>query len=472
MDLAIRNTRLLTMADGRPNPVPEGAVGVDDGELVYVGPEDGFDGDPAETVDGSGHVTIPGLVDAHVHTVHTVLRGGAQDVPEIEWMNRALGPLARQLDDEDRVAGARLGVLEGVHSGVTTFGEYATDVAGLVEEVYAEWGVRVAATETINEVSDEREDVGPDEPYNFDREQGEAALARAEQLVETYADDPLVEPMYGPQALDMVSLDLLRETFQRAGSHDATVHVHVAQGDREHRQILARYGDDASTVSVLDREGLLDDRLLAVHCHGATDAERERVAESGARYVGCPSSIAAIDGVVPPVEQFREAGAPVGLGTDQAPGPGGHDFLREARTAAMLAKTDRGDPTALPAWHALRLATLGGARALGIDDRVGSLEVGKRADLAMVPVDAPGLAPVVDDPLATTVPNLVYGGASADSVLVDGEFVLRDGQLVPGDGEAVVAEAQRRAEDAFDRGAAAWHAAGSELVDRVEEGWL
>jgi 5-methylthioadenosine/S-adenosylhomocysteine deaminase len=472
MDLAIRNTRLLTMADGKPNPVPNGAVGVDDGELVSVGPDGDFDGDPEATVDGSDHVTIPGLVDAHVHTVHTLLRGGAQDVPEIEWMNRALGPLARQMDDEDRIAGARLGVLEGLLSGVTTFGEYATDVADLVEGVYGEWGVRVAATETINEVSDEREDVGPDEPYPFDRERGEAALARAQDLVESYADDPLVEPMYGPQALDMVSLDLLHETFERAASHGATVHVHVAQGERERRQIRARYGEDASTVSVFDGEDLLDERLLAVHCHGATDGERERLATAGARYVGCPSSIAAIDGVVPPVEQFREAGAAVGLGTDQAPGPGGHDFLGEARTAAMLAKTDRGDPTALPAWHALRLATLGGARALGIDDTVGSLEVGKRADVAMVPVDDPGLAPVVDDPLATVVPNLVYGGARADAVLVDGEFVLRDGELVPGDGEAVVATARRRAEDTFGRGADDWRAAESELVDRVDEGWL
>lgn len=472
MDLAVRNTRLLTMANGRPNPSPGGAVGIDDGELVYVGPDDGFDAEPAETVDGSGHVTIPGLVDAHVHTGLTLLRGGAQDVPEIEWMNRALGPLGRQFDDADRVAGARLGVLEGLHSGVTTFGEYAGDVARLVEDVYREWGVRVAATETINEVGDEREDVGPDEPYPLDRAQGEAALARADALQERYADDPLVEPMYGPQALDMVSLDLLRKTFDRAAEHDARVHVHVAQGEREARQVRARYGEDASTVSVLDAEGLLGDRLLAVHCHGATDAERERIAASGAAYVGCPSSIAAIDGVVPPVEQFREAGASVGLGTDQAPGPGGHDFLREARTAAMLAKTERADPTALPAWHALRLATLGGAQALGMADRVGSLEVGKRADLAMVPVYDPGLAPVVDEPLATAVPNLVYGRASADVVLVDGEFVVRDGELVPGDGDAVVEEAQRRAEDAFRRGADDWRTAGSELVDSVDGGWL
>jgi 5-methylthioadenosine/S-adenosylhomocysteine deaminase len=472
MDLAIRNTLLVTMAGGRPNPVTDGAVGIEGGELVYVGPEEGFVGDPARAVDGSGHVTIPGLVDAHVHTGLTVLRGGAQDVPEIEWMNRALGPLSRHLEDDDRVAGAKLGVLEGLRSGVTTFGEYAGEVERLVEDVYRSWGVRVAATETINEVSDEREDLGPRDPYPFDREQGERALERADALVERYADDPLVEPMYGPQALDMVSLDLLREMFERATDHGRKVHVHVAQGRRERLQIRERFGGEASTVSILDDEGLLGARLVAVHSHDATAAERERIAASGASYVGCPSSIAAIDGVVPPVEQFREAGAAVGLGTDQAPGPGSHDLRQEVRTAALLAKAERGNPTALPAWHALRLATLGGARALGIDDAVGSLEAGKRADLAMVRVDDPGLAPVVDEPLATAVPNLVYGSARADAVVVDGEFVLRDGELVPDDGAAVVADVQGRAEDAFRKATDAWREAGSELVGRVDEEWL
>ena len=472
MDLAIRNTRLLTMADGRPNPTPKGAVGIEDGRIVFVGPDDEFEGSPDRIIDGSDHVTTPGLVDAHVHTGMALLRGGAQDVPEIQWMNKALGPLGRQLTPEDRVAGTKLGVLEGLRAGTTTFGEYAGHVGRLVEEVYQPWGVRVAATETINEVSDEREDLGPREPYPFDRKKGEEALSRAEKLFDAYAGDSLVTPMYGPQALDMISPDLLETIFERADEQDARVHVHVAQGRRERLQIQTRYGEDASTVRVLDEHGFLDERLLAVHCHDASSAECERLAEAGASYVGCPSSIAAIDGIVPPVEEFRKEGAPVGLGTDQAPGPGGHDLLREVRTAALLAKVDAGDPTALPAWHALRLATLGGARALGLGDEIGSIENGKRADLAMVPVDDPGIAPAVDNPFATVVPNLVYGTASADTVLVDGEIVLKDGELIPEDEERVVSGAVERARRAFRKGTDEWRAAGSELVDAADEGWL
>lgn len=474
MDLAIRSSRLLTFRGGRPNVVEDGTVGVRDGRIVYVGPDEGFEGGADREIDGSGYVTMPGLVDAHVHTGLTLLRGGAQDVPEIEWMNRALGPLANHLTDADHVAGAKLGVLEGLRSGVTTFGEYASDVGQLVESVYEPWGVRVAATETINAVAADRDDLGPDEPYPFDTEKGRAGLDRADHLAEEYADADLVTPMYGPQALDMVPMDLLETAFERAAERERRVHVHVAQGRRERRQIQARYGATASTVEMLAEHGLLDERLLAVHCHDATPDERELLAESDAAYVGCPSSIAAIDGVTPPVEWFRERGVAVGLGTDQAPGPGGHDMLREVRTAALLSKTLHADPTALPAWEALRLATLGGAAALGLEDEIGSLEVGKRADLVLVDTADPGLVPAVEEPFSTAVPNLAYSAsrAAVDTVIVDGELLLRGGEFVDADEAAVVAEAQERAERIFAAGADDWRAAGSTLVDRADEGWL
>ncbi|MEF8773754.1 MAG: amidohydrolase family protein, partial [Halobacteriales archaeon] len=233
MDLAIRGATVVTMADGRPNVVEEGAVGVRDGELVYVGPDDGFEGDPGETVDGADAAVLPGLVDAHVHSALALLRGGAQDVPEIEWMNRALGPLAGHLDESDRIAGAKLGVLEAVRSGVTTVGEYDDHVSTLVEEVYEPWGIRVAATETINAVAGDGSDLDPGEPYPFDREQGREALARADALADRYDDHPLVEPMYGPQAVDMVPDDLLSAAFDHAAERGRRVHVHVAQGRRE-----------------------------------------------------------------------------------------------------------------------------------------------------------------------------------------------------------------------------------------------
>ncbi|ELZ06432.1 amidohydrolase [Natrialba chahannaoensis JCM 10990] len=473
-DLAITNALALTMGDGRLGIVDDATIAVEGGVLTYVGSADEFDGDPARTIDGSGRVVLPGLVNVHAHTGLTLLRGGAQDVPEIEWMNRALGPLSEAMTAEDEIAGARLGVLEALRSGVTTVGEYAADVADLVDAVSDPMGIRVVATETINAVDDAAADLGPDEPYPLDEEQGWAGLERNEDLFDTYDDHERVSCLYGPQALDMVPPELLETIRDRAVEHDRGIHMHVAQGEREHRQIQARYGADETTVSVLDDLGIVSERLLAVHLHNATPAEREHLADAGVRMAANPSSIAAIDGITPPIAEYREYGGVAGIGTDQAPGPGGHDFLRELRTTALLAKTKQTDPTAFPAWEALRVATIEGAKTLGIDDRVGSLEAGKRADLVVLDLDHPSTAPVVSEPLQTAVPNLIYGANAGlvDTVVVDGEVVLENGAVTTVDEGAVLESANERAAVVFDRAGDAWRAADSELVGRVEDGWL
>ncbi len=481
MDALVTDTLLVTMdpdasgATGDLGIVDRGAVGWTDGEITFVGPADDVDpADAARTIDGGGCITLPGFVNAHAHGRYSVVRGAAQDVPEIEWMDRALAPIRRHVTAADGVVGARLTALEAIATGTTTLGEYASDVAELVDRVYRPLGLRVVATETINEVPGDRDDRDPDEPFAFDRDAGREALERAETLRDRYDDDPLVEPAYGPQAVDMVSMETLVEVFDRARNEGGTVHVHVAQGERERREVAARYGGDATTVDVLDREGLLDEHLLAAHLHGATTAERERLADAGVRMVGCPSSIAAIDGIVPPIVEYREHGGVVGIGTDQAPGPGGHNALRELRTAALLAKVDRTDPTALDASDALEVATIGGARALGIDDRVGSLSPGKRADVVVCDLDHVGVAPTVSRPFHTAIPNLVYGGTGAEvrDVFVDGVQLVSAGGIVGVDVDDVATEARERAERIFADAEADWRAAGSSLVDDVDSGRL
>ena len=470
MDVAIRNTLALTMRDDGLGVVDDATIGIEDGEIAYVGPDEGFDAEPAREIDGEGTLTCPGFVDVHAHTGLTLLRGGAQDVPEIEWMTHALGPLAEATTAADRIAGARLGVLEAVLSGVTTVGEYAADVSQLVEEVYLPMGVRVVATETINAVDADGADREPDDAYPLADELAESGLERNEALFEEFADESLVSPLYGPQAVDMVPPWLLKEVRDRAADRDRGIHVHVAQGDRERRQIEARYGEGETTVGVLEELGLATDRLLAVHLHGATSAERARLAEAGVRMAANPSSIAAIDGVVPPLVEYREHGGVAGIGTDQAPGPGGHDFLRELRTAALLAKTDRSDPTAFPAWEALRVATIEGAAALGIDDQVGSLAEGKRADLVVCDLEHPSVAPTVTEPLRTAVPNVVYGANAGiiEHVIVDGRRIVDGGELLTADADEILADAQRRAERAFGAASEEWREAGSELAERAD----
>lgn len=475
MDLAITGTRALTMCGDGIGAIEDAAIGIDDGELVYVGSDDGFDPTPAaEVVDGTDSLVIPGLVDAHAHMRLTLLRGGAQDVPEIEWMNDALAPLARHLGSEDEILGARLGAIEAIRAGATTICEYAGNVGTLLEHVYEPLGPRVVASETINEIADDRDDLGPRTLPTFDRNRGETALERTETLFDEYADHDRISVTYAPQAVDMVSPETLREISRRSDAHDRDVHVHLAQGERERLQIEERYGADESSVSLVEGMGLANERLIAAHLHDATSEERARLADAGVRMVGCPGSIGAIDGVVPPVLEYLEHGGIAGLGTDQAPGTGRHDVLREARTAALLTKCDRTDPRALPAWRALRLATIGGARALGLDDRVGTLEEGKRADLAIVALDAGAMVPSVNRPLKTYVPNLVHaaGGSAVESVIVDGEFLVRDGEFLRADPDAIYRRAGERAREIFDAASEGWRAADSALVGDVDAGKL
>jgi 5-methylthioadenosine/S-adenosylhomocysteine deaminase len=481
MDTLVTDTLLVTMdpeipgATGDLGFVDDGAVGWTDGEITYVGPAAGVETAAADhVVDGGGSLTLPGLVNAHVHGRQTLLRGAAQDVPEIDWMTRALGPISGHMTAEDGIVGAKLTAIEALLSGTTTLGEYAGEVSELVEQVYSPLGLRVVATEMINAVPDDRSEIGPDETYPFDRDAGEKAVARAENLFARFDDDPLVRPAYGPQALDMLPLDLLESITEQARTHDRTVHMHVAQGDRERRQIAARYGNGSTTVGVLDDEGLLGEHLLAAHLHGATPDEREQLANAGVRMVACPSSITAIDGVVPPIVEYREHGGAVGLGTDQAPGPGGHNALREVRTAAMLAKADSADPTALDAAGALKLVTIEGARALGIADSVGSLSPGKRADVLVCDMQQASVAPTVQVPFHTAIPNLVYGASGNEvcDVFVDGAQLVSGGDIVGLDVDDVVTDALKRAKRVFADAEADWRAAGSSLVNAVDDGQL
>ncbi|MFW5953409.1 MAG: amidohydrolase family protein, partial [Candidatus Natronoplasma sp.] len=152
MDKAIIDTLLITFSDDGLGIIENGAVGIEDDEIVFVGKSDEIDLKKADKIiDGKDHVTMPGLVNAHTHTGSTLLRGGAQDVPEIEWMNKAIGPIAKHLTEKDRILGSKLGVIEGLRTGTTTFAEYKSDVKETVEQVYQPFNVRVAATETINE---------------------------------------------------------------------------------------------------------------------------------------------------------------------------------------------------------------------------------------------------------------------------------------------------------------------------------
>ncbi|NHJ05710.1 MAG: amidohydrolase [Candidatus Heimdallarchaeota archaeon] len=475
MSIAILDSWILSLKGDNLGIIENGAVGIRNGKIDFVGPTSKIDKKNYDkTINGTNHVTMPGLVNAHIHSGMTILRGGAQDVPEIEWMNKAIGPLAKHMTPNDAILGSKLGVIEGLKSGTTTFAEYAGNVSRIVDEVYIPFGVRVVATETINEVSRDRAYLKPTDLYEFDRSKGEEAFQRANDLFIKYSRNDLVTSMYGPQALDMISIDLLDSIRSESIEDECSFHMHVAQGNRERLQIIGRYGKDSSTVKVLEKNGFLDKYLLGAHCHDTTFAERELMVKKGAKMVGCPSSISMIDGIVPPVGDYVSLGGIVGLGSDQAPGPGLHNMFCEMRTISILTKTMKKDPTVLPAWEVLQLATKGGAKALGLDNSIGSLEIGKKADIITIDLSKPNLTPSVSKPFRNFVPNIVYSatGFEVDNVIINGKEIISKNQFIDIDEQKIVIEVNKRALEIFESAEEDWRKANSELVKKVDKGFL
>ncbi len=475
MDIAIYNTTLITMAGEGLGIILNATIGIEDGFIKYLGKTDSINHKNADQIiDGTNHITMPGFINSHIHSGMTLLRGAAQDVPEIEWMNKSIGPFVKHMNKNDFIAGSKLGVLEGLSSGTTTFAEYTNNVKDIVDSVYVPWGVRVVAIETINEVSRDRSKLKSTDLYEFDRDKGNNAFKRAKKIFHTYKNKPLVSSMFGPQALDMISIELLKEIQVECHARSSKIHMHVAQGGRERLQIQGRFGKDMSTIQVLNSHDLLDSNLIAAHIHDTTPQERELLVEKEVGMVGCPSSISMIDGIVPPIAHYRSLGGIAGIGTDQAPGPGHHNMIRELRIISLLSKVIKQDPTNLPAWEALKLGTILGSQILDLDRKIGTLEIGKQADIITISLKKVNMSPIVFKPFYNFIPNLVYSmtGNEVDNVLINGEVIMKDNEFQDIDREAIVSEANQRACRIFEDAEHDWIQADSKLVEFHKKGFL
>jgi 5-methylthioadenosine/S-adenosylhomocysteine deaminase len=456
IDTLITHAHLFTMQGSGVGYMHDGAVAIKGGRITAVGPAPELTArfHPSETIDASGYAVLPGLIDAHMHTPWAVVRGVAQDVRN--WMQQALAPYSRHVTPEAALAGTRLNVLEALKAGTTTLGDYTRPYPGWAE-VFEEAGVRARLTPTINAMPPGGMagwKVG--DIYPLDPAIGQQAIDTATAFTRDWhgAADGRITTMLGPQAPDMLSSDQLLQIKRRAESEGLMIHMHVAQGDREIDQMVKRFGK--RTPQYLDELGYLDEQLLAVHLTEATDDEAAIIAQRGVRMALCSGSIGLIDGIVPPARAFRDAGGLVALGSDQAAGNNCNNIFNEMKLTALFNKIKARDPEVMPAWEVLRMATIEGAQAIGLGDEIGSLEAGKQADLILVDLSAPNLTPVLDAPIRTIVPNLVYAasGSEVSTVMVAGRVLVRDGRVLTIPETDVWAEAQAQAEAVAQRVAA------------------
>ena len=444
----IIHAHLFTMQGDGVGYVADGAIAIEGSRIAAVGSTTEltarFQAD--ETVDATDCAVLPGLIDAHMHTPWAIARGVAQDVAH--WMQKALAPYSRHLTPEAALAGAKLNVLEALKAGTTTMVDYTQPIPGWAE-FFVQTGVRGRLTPNINALP--RGGMAGwkiGDLYPFDLEEGQRQIDAAVAFAHDWhgAADGRITVMLGPQAPDMLPREQLLQVKRLAEAEGLMIHMHVAQGDREIDQMVKRFGQ--RTPDYLADLGYLDRQLLAVHLTEATDEEAAMIARSGAGMALCSGSIGIIDGIVPPSHAYRQAGGMVALGSDQAAGNNCNNIFNEMKLTALFNKIKFRDPTVMPAWEVLRMATIEGARAIGLGDEIGSLEAGKQADLIVVDLTALNLSPVLDAPVRNIVPNLVYAGSGHEvrDVMVAGRFLVRDGKLLTADEAAIRAEAQAQAE--------------------------
>ncbi len=419
-------------------PIREGAVLVGtDGRIAAVGPRAAIEPPPgAEVVELGEAALLPGLVNVHAHPELALFRGAMEDLRFRDWILRLVGTKRAAMDDADYLTAARWTMVEAIRSGVTTLAGTESSAAGAV--ALREAGVRGLIY---------REVFGPDPAH------ADASMAELRDAVERLRRDETDRVRIGvsPHAPYTVSDRLFRAAAEYSVAEDLPMAVHAAESAAERALVEAGGGDFApglrargidtpvrgrTTVEMLDRLGVLDARPLLIHCVTLDSEDILRVAEAGCAVAHCPVANAKLGHGIAPYAELREAGVRVGLGTDSVGSNNRLDLLEEARIASVVHRGRLASHEILSPAELLRLCTLDGAHALGLEERVGTLEPGKDADLCAVSLAGPHVRPVHSPEAA-----VFHAARATDVVLtvVQGEVLFRDGVVRTLDEAAVAA---------------------------------
>lgn len=412
VDTLIRGGTVVT-CDGADRVV-DGDVRIRNGTIVSVGPALAA-GTLTRVIDARGCAVMPGLVQAHVHLCQVLFRGMADDLKLLDWLRRRIWPLEAAHDEASVGASAELGLVEAMLGGTTTILDMGTVRAhDAVMDACVRSGIRALSGKAMM-------DRGEGVPAGL-RESTRASLDESERLASAWrgAGGGRVGYAWAPRFVLSCSEELVRGTVERAAAHGEIVHTHAAEHPAEREAVRAAHGRE--DVAVLRDWGVWGPRAVLAHGVQLEIDEARAMAREGTRVVHCPSANLKLGSGIARVAELDGLGVKLALGADGAPCNNNLDAWTELRHAALLAKVRTG-VTTLPARRALRLATIDGARALGLDDRIGSVEPGKRADLAVVRLDGAHVEPGGD-----VFSRLVYACGARDvaHVLVDGEVVVRD----------------------------------------------
>ena len=408
VDLLISGGTVVTMDSGK-RVIEGGAVAVRADVIVAVGARQEIESryEAARTIDAHGKIVLPGLINSHAHAAMSLFRGLADDLSLDDWLRKYILPAeARNVTEDFAAWGTKLSLLEMLRGGITTYADmyYFEDA---VARVTKEAGMRGVLGETIIDFP-APDNKTLDQAYNY-----------TQKFIDHWKGDPLIIAAVAPHSIYTCSEKTLEDSAALARKNGAPILIHIAEAPFELEQSRAKHG--LTPVAYLGRIGVLGPDVLGAHCIAVNSADIATLAHFG---VGCshnPSSNMKTAAGVMPVIEMLAAGVPVGLATDGAASNNNQDLFEEMDLAAKLQKISRMDPRALPAAQVVEMATIGGARALHLEKRIGSLEAGKQADLIIVDTSAPHAAPMYN-----VYSELVFALKATDvrTVVIAGRVIM------------------------------------------------
>lgn len=437
-DLLVGGDLVLTL-DEQGRVLRNGALAVSGGRIVDIGPAAALEArwSAATHVDGKGRLVIPGLVNVHNHTPLMITRGMIEDIGFAPMYTPGI-PQGHWLDADDAYALSSLGMYELLRAGCTTVVDYYRYPSSCARAA-AELGLRAVIAGRVHDADPAALAVGR---YEHRVEVGNASLRENAELIERWNghDGGRIRCDWAPHAPDTCSDDLLREVGRLAEAHGGNLHTHLAQLPIEVEAVQARSG--MTPARLLDKLGLLNERLIAAHCIHIERADIELCGKAGITVAHAPIGNAK-GGRIAPIVELRDAGARIALCTDTFSG----DLIEAMRWSIAMQRIDR-QGNVLDARTVLDWGTREGAAALGMGSEIGSLEIGKRADIVLLDNRSPSLAPLIDG-----YGVLVHSasGRDVDTVIVEGRIVLAGGQPTRVDGGEIVTRAQGVADRLWQR---------------------
>ncbi len=419
-DILVTNGTVLTL-DAGDTEIINGAVAIAKDTITAVGPADEFgDWSVSQVIDASGGIIMPGLINSHTHAAMTCFRGLADDLPLMTWLNDHIFPAEAKLDEHKVFWGTLLACAEMIMSGTTCFCDmylYEDAVARAAKEA----GVRAVVGEVL---------------YDFDSPNYgpiEKGFEYTQTLIDTWKGDPLVSIAVEPHSTYLCAPELLKRAFNLAQAFKLPLVIHLAESKSEVEQIRKRYG--RTPVEHLAELDVLAPNVLACHCVELTPNDITLLQRSDVKVAHNVESNMKLASGVAPIPCLLKEGICVGLGTDGCASNNDLDLFLEMDTVAKLHKVKTLDSTAMDARTVLRMATIQGARALGLDESIGSLEKGKKADLIIIDTHKPHLTPMYNP-----VSHLVYAAMGSDvrTSIINGAIVMEDGHLKTIDQKSVL----------------------------------